>query len=160
MKIDKTKLIQDIEAMKQKLASMEQELNKPDEFKHFPSKGDTYTFHYPSGHIDSCYAQDNRVRPYTYKTVEEAVEAYDKAVAVERVKRRIIELQGDWKPDWYNSSQCKAFILYDNYDCNFKTEIMYCNQYSFIIPYMKDLKIADTIINEMEKELKVIFDIA
>lgn len=42
MKIDKTKLIQDIEVMKGKLASMEKELNKSDEFKHFPSKGDAY----------------------------------------------------------------------------------------------------------------------
>ena len=42
MKIDKDKLKQDIEAMKIQLASMEQELNKPDVFKHFPSKDDEY----------------------------------------------------------------------------------------------------------------------
>ena len=70
MKKDKTKLMKDIEDMKIKLASMEEELNKTDEFKHFPSKGVTYFYHQPSGYIDSCYAQDNRVRPYTYKTVE------------------------------------------------------------------------------------------
>ncbi len=39
MKTDKTKLLQDIEAMKEKLASMEEELNKPEEFRHFPSEG-------------------------------------------------------------------------------------------------------------------------
>ena len=32
MKPDKTKLLQDIEAMKEKLASMEEELNKPEVF--------------------------------------------------------------------------------------------------------------------------------
>ena len=42
MNIDRTKLMEDIEALKEKLASMEKELNKPDEYKHFPIKGDEY----------------------------------------------------------------------------------------------------------------------
>ena len=33
----KTKLLQNIEAMKEKLASMEEELNKLEKIKHFPS---------------------------------------------------------------------------------------------------------------------------
>ena len=35
MKTDKTKLLQDIEAMKEKLASMEEELNKPNDCKEY-----------------------------------------------------------------------------------------------------------------------------
>lgn len=50
MKTDKTKLLQDIEAMKEKLASMEEELNKPEIFNHFPSKGDIY-YQYSAGGV-------------------------------------------------------------------------------------------------------------
>ena len=99
MKTDKTKLLQDIEAIKEKLASMEEELNKPEVFKHFPSKGDNYFHYYPCGLINACYAYDDMIRPYTYKTREEAQKAYNKAIAIEKIKRRILELQGDWKPD-------------------------------------------------------------
>ena len=45
MKIDKNKLLQDIEEMKEKLAAMEEQLNKPDEYKHFPGKGDEYYYY-------------------------------------------------------------------------------------------------------------------
>ena len=39
MKTDKKQLMQAIEAIKAKLDVMEEQLNKPDEYKHFPSKG-------------------------------------------------------------------------------------------------------------------------
>ena len=117
------------------------------------------TFHYPSGHIYSCYAQDNRVRPYTYKTVEEAVKAYDKAVAVEKIKRRIIELQGDWKPNWEDFNESKYFIILDNEYNQFIYIYAQVSSYPILMPYIKTQDIAQTIINEMEKELKVIFDI-
>ena len=67
MKTDKTKLLQDIEAMKEKLASMEEELNKPEEFKHFPSKGDKYYYYTSIGVIHSNTAADNENdRPPVY----------------------------------------------------------------------------------------------
>src|SRR5574344_1629117 len=102
MKTDKNKLLQDIEAIKAKLAAMEQELNKPEVFKHFPSKGDEYYYYTSIGVIHSNTAADDSIRPYTYKTKEEANKAYNKAIALEKIKRRILELQGNWKPDWTN----------------------------------------------------------
>ena len=156
MMIDKDKLKQDIAFMKEKLASMEQELAG---YKHFPSKGDTYTFHYPSGHIDSCYAQDNRVRPYTYKTVEEAINAYNKAVAVEKVKRRVIELQGEWLPDWTDAEEEKFSIRYDHSEGWFRTDCWYTIEQTTLIPYMESEEITKTIMCEYHSELKIIFDI-
>lgn len=156
---DKTKLIQDINDIKKKLSSMEKELSINYIYKHFPSEGDEYYVLCSDGATLKLIADSDELLVNTYKTKQEAHRAYDKSVALEKVKRKLIELQGEWKPNWTNSSQCKAFILYDNYDCNFKSEIMYCNQYDFSIPYMKSLSIAETIINEMQSELKVIFDV-
>ena len=160
MKTDKTKLLKDIEAMKEKLASMEKELNKPEEFRHFPSKGDTYYALTPWGKIEEIFAHDNEVRPNTYKTYEEAKEAYKKAVALEKVKRRIIELQGDWEPNWKDFSESKYFIILDNEDNLFiYTDVQFSN-HAILMPYIKTQSIVQTIINEMEDELKLIFDIA
>ena len=159
MNIDRTKLMEDIEALKEKLASMEKELNKPDEYKHFPSKGDEYYYYFPWSRIDACYAQDNKIKPNTYKTLEEANKAYKKAVALEKVKRRIVELQGDWKPDWKNDSE-KYCIYYDHSEGRFKANCWYILQQDTIIPFMENEETAGLIIKEMEVELKLIFDIA
>ena len=159
MKTDKTQLIQDIEAIKKKLASMEQELNKPDEIKHFPSKGDTYYVYEPVGLISCLSSDDNNVRPNAYKTKEEAQKAYNKAVALEKVKRRLIELQGDWKPDWKDFNN--KHIIYYNYIKNkFDYSIYNSIKYSLLIPYIKTMEIAETIIDEMDKELRIIFEVA
>lgn len=160
MKTDKTKLLQDIEAMKEKLASMEEELNKPEVFKHFPSKGDEYYYYTSTGLINSTTAADNELRVNTYKTEREAQKAYNKAVAVEKVKRRILELQGNWKPDWTNAIAEKYYIQYDHCNRQFTLTNWFRMQHDTVTPYMKNKDIALTIIKEMEDELKLIFDIA
>lgn len=78
---------------------MEEELNKPEESTHFPRTGDNYVYCFPNGAIDTCYALDDRIKPNAYKTREEAREAYDKSIAIEKIKRRIIELQDDWETE-------------------------------------------------------------
>lgn len=161
MLINKDKLKQDIEAMEKQLASMKEELNKPEAFKHFPTRGDRYHYYYPSGYIDytSCGDDDN-VRPNTYKTKEEAQEAYNKAVALEKVKRRILELQGDWKPDWKNVIESKYIIIFDNEDSVFSYTAVYILKHAELMPYIKNLDIVYTIIKEMDKELRIIFEVA
>ena len=159
MKIDKNKLLQDIEALKEKLASMEKELNKPEVFKHFPSKDDEYYYYTSTGIICSNTAADNELRLNAYKTEKEAYEAYKKAVALEKVKRRIVELQGDWKPDWSDSIERKVYIHYDYKTKYFRNSVWKSVKYLSIIPYIKSVQIADLIIYEMKDELKVIFDI-
>ena len=158
MKTDKTQLIQAIEAIKAKLAIMEEELNKHDEYKHFPIKGDEYYYYFPWGRIDACYTHDNEIRPNTYKTREEAEKAYNKAVALEKVKRRIVELQGDWKPDW-TDDEVKYYIQYDHCIKNFIPIYWLDSQQATAFYYMKSEEIALTIIKKMEDELKLIFDI-
>lgn len=159
MKTDKTKLLQDIEAMKEKLASMEEELNKPEEFKHFPSTNDKYYYYTSIGDVWDNTAPDNDLRVNIYKTKEEAKKAYNKAVAIEKVKRRILELQGDWKPN-FNDTFSKHIIAYNYYKGHFEYDEWKRINHLTLIPYIKTSKIAITIINEMEDELKLIFDIA
>ena len=159
MKIDKNKLLKDIEEMKEKLAVMEEQLNKPDEYRHFPGKGDEYYYYTSIGTLCSNTAADNELRLNAYKTLEEANKAYKKAVALEKVKRRIVGLQGDWKPDWKDENEKKYYIFYEHENRNFKPVYWVITQYNTSIHCMKDLKIAETIIEEMEDELKLIFDI-
>ena len=155
MKTDKKQLMQAIEAIKAKLAVMEEELNKPEEFKHFPSEDDTYYIYTSTDAIHSNTAADNELRVNAYKTEKEAQKAYNKAVAIEKIKRRIVELQGDWKDD----KEVKFCIQYDHYETMFISDCWLMVQPDTTIPYMKSKEIVLTIIKEMEDELKLIFDI-
>ena len=159
MKIDKNKLLQDIEAIKAKLAGMEEQLNKPDEYRHFPSKGDGYYYYTSTGTVFSSTAGEDELRVNVYRTEKEADKAYNKEVAIEKIKRRLLELQGDWKPD-FNDDSSKYTICY-NYIVNSFTdeEWQRFKHYCVLIPYLKNKEIAETIINEFHKELKLIFDI-
>ena len=159
MKRDKAQLIQAIEAIKEKLAAMEEQLNKPDEYKHFPSKGDEYYYYTSAGTLCSNTAGDYKLRVNVYKTRNEAQKAYNKAVAVEKIKRRIVELQGDWKPDWKDPDVTKVFINYYHYSCVFEPKELYLAQSFKDFTYVKNKEIANTIIDEMEDELKLLFDI-
>ena len=159
MKTDKTQLLQDIEAMKEKLASMEEELNKLEEYQHFPRMKDTYFYWLPNGSIEDCYAINNNIKPNTYKTIEEAREAYNKAVALEKVKRRLLELQGDWKPDWTDKIEEKHCIQYSLIKRSFISTFWFRTKQDTSIPYMKSKQIARLIIYELKDELKLIFDI-
>jgi hypothetical protein len=147
MKTDKTQLIQAIEAIKEKLAAMEEELNKTEVFKHFPSKGDTYHYYLSTGTLCDNTASNDNLKINTYKTREEAQKACQKAVALEKIKRRIIELQGDWKPD-FNDSSSKYNTIYYNYIVNsFINEEWQRFKYCMLIPYMENKETALTIIN-------------
>ena len=159
MKTDKTKLLQDIEAMKAKLASMEEELNKPEVFKHFPSKDDKYYYYLSSGSICSNNASSDDLKVNTYKTWKEANKACNKAVALEKVKRRLLELQGDWKPDWSECAEEKLTIQYDHNKSIFIPVCWFTAQTDSLIPFMENDETALTIINEFNEELKLIFDI-
>ena len=159
MKTDKKQLMQAIEAIKAKLAVMEEQLNKPDEYKHFPSKGDEYYYYTSTGTVCSSTAGEDELRVNVYKTEEEADNAYNKAVAIEKVKRRLLELQGDWNPDFNDdSSKLVIFYNYNNirFECSTHTKV----KFPLLIPYMENKEIALTIIKEMEDELKLLFDIA
>ena len=155
MKRDKAQLIQAIEAIKAKLAVMEEQLNKPDEYKHFPSKGDEYYYYTSTGTVFNNTSADYELKVNVYRTEKEAQKAYNKAVAVEKIKRRIVELQGDWKDD----KEVKFYIEYDHYERMFTPVCWFITQPDTTIPFMKDKITALTIIKEMEDELKLIFEI-
>ena len=94
-----------------------------------------------------------------FKTRAEAYKAYNKEVAIEKIKRRILELQGNWKPN-FNDTSSKHIIVYNYYKGHFENDEWKRINYLTLIPYIKTSEIAITIINEMEDELKLIFDIA
>lgn len=159
MKRDRAQLIQAIEAIKAKLAQMEEELNKHDEFKHFPSKGDEYYYYTSIGTLCSNTAGDDELRVSAYKTEEDAQKAYNKAVATEKIKRKILKLQGDWEPDWKYGEEAKVHINYHHYSDMFMPEETHYTQNLVDFPYMKDKDVANTIINEFNNELKLVFEI-
>ena len=156
MKRDKKQLMQDIEEMKEKLAAMEEQLNKLDKYKHFPSNGDEYYYYTSTGTVCKNTAGDYELKVNVFKTRDEAKEAYNKAVAVEKIKRRIIELQGDWKPNWTDTGEEKFCIMYDHIKKLFITDCWYMTEHYQLLPYMENKTIAATIMNEMEDELKLI----
>ena len=158
MKRDKAQLIQAIEAIKAKLAVMEEELNKADEPKHFPSKGEEYHYYTSTGSLCSNTSDNDDIRVKVFKTRNEAYKAYNKAVAVEKIKRRILELQGDWEPD-FNDDSSKYTICYNYIINSFTEEEWQRFKHCVLIPYMENKEIALTIINEFNEELKLIFDI-
>ena len=158
MKTDKTQLIQAIEAIKAKLAQMEEELNKPEGFKHFPVKNDEYYYYSSIGYIDSNIADTDAFRVNVFKSLDEAEKAYTKDVALEKVKRRLLELQGDWRSNF--DDDCSKLVIFYNYnnirfECSTHTKV----KFPLLIPYIKTSEIAKTIINEMEDELNLIFEI-
>lgn len=158
MKRDKAQLIQAIEAIKAKLAVMEEELNKPDEYKHFPSKGDEYYYCTSTGTVCNNTAESDDLKVNVFKTRNEAQKAYNKAVAIEKIKIRLLELQGDWEPN-FNSDSSKHIIFYNYNNIRFEGTTHSKVKFTLLIPYIKTSEIARTIINEFHEELKLIFEI-
>ena len=151
--------MQAIEAIKAKLAVMEEQLNKPDEYNHFPGNGDEYYYYTSAGTLCSNTAADYKLRVNVYRTEKEADKACNKAVALEKVKRRLLELQGDWKPDWSECVEEKLTIQYDHNKSIFIPVCWFTKQTDSLIPFMENEETALTIINEFHEELKLIFDI-
>lgn len=159
MKRDKKQLMQAIEAIKAKLAAMEEELNKPDEYKHFPGNGDEYYYYTSVGTLCNNTAADYELRVNVYRTEKEANKACNKDFALEKIKRRLLELQGDWKPDWSECAEEKLTIQYDHNKSIFIPVCWFTTQTDSLIPFMENEETALTIINEFNEELKLIFDI-
>ena len=159
MKIDKNKLLKDIEAIKAKLAVMEEQLNKPNEYKHFPREGDDYYYYTTTGTVCNNAASNDDLKVNVFKTRNEAQKAYNKAVAINKIKRRLLQLQGDWKPDWTECAEEKLGIQYEHNEKSFIPVCWFTIQFDSLIPFMEDDQTALTIINEFHEELKLIFDI-
>ena len=157
--MNKQQLIQEIKDMRNKLASMEKELNKHEEHIQFPRTGDNYFFYLPDGSIEDCYATNDKIKPNAYKTKEKAKEAYNKAIAVEKVNKRILELQGEWVPDWKDTNEPKLYIVFDNGRNKFSITGWYTSKHCCPMNVIKNRSFAEQIITEMCIELKIIFDI-
>lgn len=105
--MNKENLQKQIEEMKNKLADMEAELNKPEVVINYwqPKEGNMYYDVTNLGSVgSSCYAQNyhkDKVRYRVFKTRKEA-EKYAEYVKAEETLRRVIaEANEGWLPDWH-----------------------------------------------------------
>lgn len=120
---------------------------------------DEYYYYTSIGTVCSNTAGDYELRVNVYRTENEAQKAYNKAVAIEKIKRRLLELQGDWKPDFNDASQRKCTIRHNDENNSFTYAGWYIVKHCVLIPYMKSEEITNIIINEFHEELKLIFKI-
>ena len=159
--MDKAKLQKDIDDMRAKLASMEAELSKSTAIKHFPSPGDTYWYYKPVGHIRMEMALEytsEPVRVNAYKSREEAKKAYNQALATEKLKRIVAELNEGWEPNFKDYEQSNYFIGYMHSTKAFEVIWNTNTQFNNII-YFKSEDIAHAVIEAYPHLLKEMFGI-
>ena len=158
--MNKQQLIQEIKDMRNKLASMEAELNNSNPtINHFPKEGDKFYYYTYTGLVSDNIACSNDIKVNVFQTYDNAQDASNKAIAVEKVNRRILEIQGEWVPNWNDVTEPKLYIVFDNDKNKFSLTSWYtCKQYCPIY-VIKSRSLAEQIITEMNIELKIIFNI-
>jgi hypothetical protein len=112
--MNKEQLQQDIEALREKLTSMEATLNKVD--KAFPQVGDKYRYILSDGriasdtYVGSTEDKERIAMGNFYQTKAEAEKSRDKQLAKVRVIRKLRELDGDLEVDFSDSRQEKYYV--------------------------------------------------
>lgn len=151
--MNKEQLQQDIEAIKSKLASMEQQLKDCDKPKMFPQVGEVIYAFDSYGDILIGYAKDKKY-VNVYRTEKEAEKARDIAFAKQRLKYAIEVANEGWTPDWKDDNYKYCFTLYSGtiYIDHF---LGYKHQPTYM--YMKSKQIAEHILKEHEADIKLIF---
>lgn len=93
-----------------------------------------------------------------FKTQQEAQQHLDKLNLIAKIRNRIEELNGNWKPDWEDIDQNKYYIFYDVV-CEF-FEFSSINSYRNLEywKYIKSKEAAQHLINEFGDKLKVLFE--
>ena len=92
-------------------------------------------------------------------TKEAAKKEAKRRLAITKVNKRIDELNDGWEPDWENTNQSKYMIYYvysqDEFDIwNYRS-----TKDEIVLNYMESSYLAEQIIDEMEDELRIIFDV-
>lgn len=115
--MNKEKLEQDIQVMKDKLASMESELNKPN-IEPFWKPEDGKTYHTVTSYgtiVDTqTWTSERQLIGTAYKTEEEAKKELDLMLAKQRVKEAIWYLNGGKFLEFKKGKDNCSFDLYTN----------------------------------------------
>ena len=93
-----------------------------------------------------------------FTSLDSAYDKLDKIKATEKVKKRIYELNDGWKPNWNDDDECKYNICsYDNKTITY--EMVYETKRLDNCFYLKSQELVIQLINELEKELKIMLEI-
>lgn len=155
----------------------QQALEKIEELKAFIEQEDSKRVWKPSGHekyfviagngevcMPSWSADNEDYERWemgnVYRTREEAKAAVTKQKALVRINRYIEEHFGKWEPDWESTDEYKYHITYRHYSKSFTYEYCQTLQFCSLIPFLKEESHAEQLIEDMEGDLRCIFQIS
>lgn len=93
-----------------------------------------------------------------FTSLDSAYDKLDKIKATEKVKKRIYELNDGWTPNWNDDDECKYNICsYDNETITYN--IVYYTKILDNCFYLKSYELVMQLINELEKELKIMLEV-
>lgn len=153
--MNKEQLQQDIEAIKVKLASMEQQLQECGKLNMFPQEGDKYWTYFGDGSIEWMTARKFNYCN-AYRTKEEAERARDIAFAKQRLKSAIEVANKGWVPNW-NCSSIKYTFFYETNNNTLSITYYTFTKHQPNWMYMKSKEIAECILKEYKADIKLIF---
>lgn len=151
--MNKQKLKQQVNELKEKLAEIEAALAKPEVTINYwqPKKGDIFFYVDTWGNYIHSTAKDNITDRYrVFQTREEAKKYAEYIKAEEVIKAEIARLNEGWWPDWSNKNQIKCSIyLGDHLDWS----SCYINKRQPNFMYLKSGTLAEYLIKTYSKEL-------
>ena len=120
---------------------------------------DDYTGELEEKTFDICDDYDKRLYEIglLFYTKEEGEQFLKEQTLIKKIKCWAKEQQGDWKPDWSDTNQCKYYITYDCEDefISVGSNIYYNSLLK--LPYFKSREIAQACIDEFGDEILEVF---
>lgn len=107
--------------------------------------------------IDGLIDNDRLEMGNVYKTKEEAEKQVELTKAIVRVKQFIAENCEEFEPDWSNGDQRKYEVYCDSYAEEIRADSMFSYKSATLLPYLKTKEDAQKVIDNCEKDLKLIF---
>lgn len=165
--IDKVQLQKDIDAMREKLQSMEDDLKKPAPnskvFK--PVKGDTTYGVFGEGSIwEDKFDETNEIHMNRigmgnlYRTQAEAEHAVQVQCAKVRVLNALREHEGDWEANWSDCNQHKYCPTYSHGTTKFSLVICWSMQ-NASPEFYSTQEALQWVLDNMEDDLKLVYGV-
>lgn len=102
--------------------------------------------------------QDLLEKGNIFTSLDSAYDKLDKIKATEKVKKRIYELNDGWTPNWNDAEEYKYHICsYDNETITYN--IVYYTKVLDNCFYLKSYELVKQLIDELEKELKIMLEV-
>lgn len=128
-----------------------------------PEDIDDYYYTNEYGKVDylegynTSYEKNKYIRGLAFKTEEEA-EQYDKErILLFKMHKWAEEHNGGWMADWYDCTERKYNVKYDDEDKEFFVDSYYYSCFFTKIPVFKSYGIAQQFIEEFGEQIKEVF---